>query len=1158
MRSIHSPVPWSVANPRSSVQSVFLAGLMMFLSYLAAELGGGLALRPQMVWPLWPGCALVVGLMLLMPRRIWPILIPAGVTGFVLYDLQAGLTLRSIGVLILADTVEIIIVALGVSYTSEGPPRLNNTKSLANYSFFAVLLAPLASAFIATAAFGGDYWIRWRIGFFTEALALLTITPAILSWGNARETWASKSRAFYIEGLALIAGLSLWGYVAFAAPGRSNPPVLLFSLLPFLLWSALRFGMVGISTSMIVVAFLSTWGAVHGRGPFTGSQPLNNVMSLQLFLLFTVAPFVVLAVLGEEQKQTLGAFRESEKRFRLVADTAPVLIWMSGTDKLCTYFNQPWLEFTGRSVDLELGNGWAEGVHAEDLQRCLATYTQAFDQREEFRMEYRLRRHDGEYRWILDIGVPRFDQDRSFIGYIGIGIDVTERKHSEEALRASEERFHLAAQAGRMFAYEWDAATDTLVRSPEAGQILGIEGSVQTTGEQTLANVYLNDRERLLATVTALTAENPYLQISYRVVRPDGGIIWLERTSRAHFDKFGKMLRIVGMAVDISKRKMEEEDLALANERLRLAMESGTSVGWEWDLKTGRLSWFGDLKSMFGLSTETFEGQIEDFYRYVHAEDRPSVAKAVAEARQGRNPYAAEFRVLRQDGTVRWVSSKGKFHYSPEAEPERMLGMAVDITERRHTEASLRLFRELIDESSDAIEVVDPETFRFLDVNEKACRDLGYTRDEMLSLRVHDIDPSLDELLEQKCQKELEDNGFRRFETAHRRKDGSTYPVEVNLKRVQLDRVYSVNVVRDNTERKRSDEALRQKDAELTEAQRIAEVGSWQWDPENDTVIWSHELYRIAGRDYGLPAVSFAEHSSLYAPESWKRLREAVEEALRSAAPYQLDVEMIRSDGAKRWLTARGEAQCDGTGRVVRLRGTVQDITERKRTEDALSSMGRKLIEAQEQERARIARELHDDLGQRLALLANEMEQLQQSYPDLRDEVSRRIRELQRDAFQIATDVQSLSHTLHSSKLEYLGIAAAMRGFCQEFGRQQKAEIDFKSHDVPSPLPPEISLCLFRVLQEALHNSVKHSGVRHAEVGLWGTLDEIHLTVSDLGAGFDREAVNGSRGLGLVSMEERVKLVKGSFSVKSQPKQGTTIQASVPLSSVGDTVRATG
>jgi PAS domain S-box-containing protein len=1158
MGSIHNRLPLSTANPNSRFRTVALACFVAVLSYLAAELGGALVLRPQMVWPLWPGCALLVAVLLLMPRRLWPVLIPAGFAGFVLYDLQAGLPLRSTALLILADTVEVLIATLGVYYFLGAPPRLNSLKSLARYSLPAVILAPLAAAFVATTAFGGDYWIRWRIGFFTEALALLTLTPAILSCASTREAWKQKSRAFFFEAATLIAGLTVLCYVAFMAPGRGSPPALLYALLSFLLWSALRFGLTGISTSMIVVAFLSIWGAIHGRGPFTGYAPLNNVMSLQLFLFFAVAPFMVLAVLVEERNQTGLAVRESEKRFRLVADTAPVLIWMAGTDQLCTYFNKPWLDFTGRSLDLELGNGWAEGVHPEDLQKCMDTYTQAFDRREEFRIEYRLRRHDGEYRWVLDLGVPRLNQDRSFVGYIGCAVDVTERKHAEEVLRESEERFRLAAQAGKMFAYEWDAATDAIARSPEASQILGIDDTAQITAQQTLANVHPDDRDRLTAVLAALSTEKADLQVSYRMVRPDGKTIWLERTSRAHFDEHGKMVRIVGMVTDITERKLAEQALVLANDRLRLAMESGKSVGWEWDLTNGQDSWFGDLKSMFGVPSETFVGRTEDFYRYVHPEDRPAVAKAVAEARQSKNPYAAEFRVVWSDGTVRWVSAKGKFHYSPEGEPERMLGMAVDITEQRHAEASLRLFRELIDESSDAIEVVDPDTLRFLDVNERACRDLGYTRDELLSLRVHDIDPFLDESSVQKCQEELEDKGFRRFDATHRRKDGSTYPVEVNLKRVQLDRVYSVNVVRDITERKRSDEVLRQKDADLTEAQRIAEVGSWHWEPETDTVIWSQELYRIAGRDSSLPAVSFAEHSTIYTPESWKRLHEAVEKAMRSAEPYQLDIEMIRSDGAKRWIKARGEAQRDTTGRVVRLRGTAQDITERKRTEEALSSMSRRLIDAQEQERARIARELHDDLGQRLALLANEMEQFQQSYPDLRDEVTSSMRELQKHASQIAADVQSLSHTLHSSKLEYLGIAAAMRGFCQEFGGQQKTEIDFKSHDVPSPLAPETSLCLFRVLQEALHNSVKHSGVRHVEVELWGTLDEIHLMVSDSGAGFDIVAVKESRGLGLISMEERLKLVKGSFSIESQLKRGTTIHASVPLRSGTDIMRATG
>jgi two-component system, NtrC family, sensor kinase len=140
-----------------------------------------------------------------------------------------------------------------------------------------------------------------------------------------------------------------------------------------------------------------------------------------------------------DRKKAEWKVRETEQRFRLVADTAPVLIWMSGTDKLCTHFNKPWLDFTGRPIEQELGNGWAEGVHPNDLQRCFDTYQQSFDRREKFKMEFRLQRHDGEYRWVLDVGVPRFNQDRSFAGYIGIAIDVTERKLADEA------RFRLAA-----------------------------------------------------------------------------------------------------------------------------------------------------------------------------------------------------------------------------------------------------------------------------------------------------------------------------------------------------------------------------------------------------------------------------------------------------------------------------------------------------------------------------------------------------------------------------------------------------------------------------------------------------------------------------------------------------------------------------------------
>ena len=233
------------------------------------------------------------------------------------------------------------------------------------------------------------------------------------------------------------------------------------------------------------------------------------------------------------------------------------------------------------------------------------------------------------------------------------------------------------------------------------------------------------------------------------------------------------------------------------------------------------------------------------------------------------------------------------------------------------------------------------------------------------------------------------------------------------------------------------------------------------------------------------------------------------------------------------------------------------DITERKLAEAALANVSHKLIEAQEQERARIGRELHDDIGQRLALLAIKLQQLEQS-ADLPPEVRSHTSELWKQTTEIATDIQYLSHELHSSKLQYLGLVAAMRSFCREFSEQQNVEIDFQTHDLPNPLSPDVSMCFFRVLQEALHNASKHSGVRHFEVRLWGTSDETHLTVRDSGAGFDREAAKQSQGIGLITMEERLKLVNGTLTIESQPKRGSTIHARVPFTAISNSIRAAG
>jgi signal transduction histidine kinase len=215
--------------------------------------------------------------------------------------------------------------------------------------------------------------------------------------------------------------------------------------------------------------------------------------------------------------------------------------------------------------------------------------------------------------------------------------------------------------------------------------------------------------------------------------------------------------------------------------------------------------------------------------------------------------------------------------------------------------------------------------------------------------------------------------------------------------------------------------------------------------------------------------------------------------------------------------------------------------------------MTRKLIEAQEHERARIGRELHDDINQRLAMLAVELEQLKENP----SEVESRVRELGNWISEISNDVQALSHDLHSSQLEYLGVVAGMKSWCKEFAERQRMQIDCR-HDVRCTLPPEIGLCLFRVLQEALHNAVKHSGVKRIEVQLREESGEIQLIVSDFGKGFDMEAARQGRGLGLTSMRERVRLVKGTIEIQSKPMGGTTIDVRIPLSSNSHSAPAAG
>lgn len=275
--------------------------------------------------------------------------------------------------------------------------------------------------------------------------------------------------------------------------------------------------------------------------------------------------------------------------------------------------------------------------------------------------------------------------------------------------------------------------------------------------------------------------------------------------------------------------------------------------------------------------------------------------------------------------------------------------------------------------------------------------------------------------------------------------------------------------------------------------------------------------------------------------------------AFNAREPFTMEYRLRRFDGQFRWVVDRGVPRFRGDGTFSGYIGCCDDITDQKEAEAARAEISGRLIRAQEEERARIARELHDDINQKLGLLAIDIQQLHQRLPELDQSLHHDLGTLFEKTNRISGDVQRLSHQLHSSRLDYLGLPAALRRLCEEFSAQHDIPTECVITVAPVEIAREISLSLFRVAQECLSNTAKHSAARHASVELHFDGATVRMSISDDGIGFNPEQVEARRepGLGLISMRERLRLVNGELSVRSEPGVATTISAVVTLNHEG-------
>jgi PAS domain S-box-containing protein len=636
---------------------------------------------------------------------------------------------------------------------------------------------------------------------------------------------------------------------------------------------------------------------------------------------------------------------------QLLVDSIPALIHTARPDGYLDYFNKPWLEYLGVTLDKVAGWNWTAFVHPEDVEGIVAKWRACLATGEVFEYETRVRRADGEYRWMFHRKVPLRDANGNTVKWYGSSLDIEERKRAEEKLRRSERDLHSIIET--IPTMVWSAAPDGSVDffNPRWLDYAGLSPD-QSRDWRWTAAIHPDDLSRLTDAWQSILVSGELGETEARLRRFDGAYRWFLFRANPLRDESGKIVKWYGTNLDIEDRKRAEEELRRSEFYLSEGQRLAHMGSWAFD-PDGFYYWSPELFRMHGLDPASKPPCVQEYLDCVHAQDRESMANLIKGILSEASPFDAIKRIVRPNGEVRYLRCVGV----PVVENQSLnkyVGSAIDVTEHeiltqelRRREAYLAEAQRLSQTGSfgwrlDTGEIVwSDETYRIFEYDHQVKPTI-----DLLVQRVHPEDrPDFLKVVESASA------GATQFEHTYRwlLPDGRVKHVHAIahvLQDASGNREF-VGAATDITRRKTAEEALRSSEAYLAEAQRLSHTGSWAWSPDTDARYWSEECYRVLGFDPRDGAPRMEDLIQRIHPDDQPAFRESAKRAGHSKLDEEVDYRIVHPGGAVRDIHSIGHPVFSPCGDLIEFTGTVIDITDRKRAEEALRTSEAYLAEAQ-------------------------------------------------------------------------------------------------------------------------------------------------------------------------------------------------------------------